>query len=340
MPHDPEISDTLLEEASKLVEAAARSPASDDIDALAQWRQQSQEHEDAARAAERFHQNVSKLNHVELSSTQRMGLKVQLLSDRLGVQGVATAATAVLLLGIGFYLTSSPQPQAPERVAVATAPEPVPVQTLNTGYRQQQDFVLDDGSKLWLDWSTEVQVQMTDTQRKLTLISGRIAIAAQSDPARPLIVLSGTAQTRVTGTEFLVSYQDNLTEVSVIEGSVEVAGVDRTPVSLEAAQVVSVSNGSVGPVIIRNIGELGTWRDGMLVFRDRPLLEALDTLSTYTSFKIDTSRLWQNGDIVSGTFFIDRADDAAISIIAANRLDFEMRPQNTLIVREQRPSRP
>lgn len=338
MARETGASEKLLEEASTLVEAAFVTPSVENVGALARWRGQSPEHEAAAKVAEDFHKNVFRLQHVDLSVLQKAGMATQLWSDRLGGPGVLSAFAVLLLIGIGSYVVTLPKV---EEMPVATI-EPVidMPDVFKTGFKQQRRVELGDGSTLWLDWSTEVHVQMFADRRDLTLVKGRVAIAAQTDQSRPLIVESGSTTTRVTGTEFLVSHLDNETLVSVIEGSVEVIGADESIVGLAPAQSVSVSNGTVGPIIIRPLEELGTWREGMLVFRDRPLIDALDTLSSYTSFSIDTSKLWLDHQIVSGTFFIDRADDAAISIITANRLEFELKSPNTLVVKERRPTRP
>lgn len=330
--------DGMLEEAATLVEAATACPNEANAAALASWRRLSQDHENAVRVAEQFYQHAPQLSTTALTRTQRLSLTAQLWSDRLGARGLATAAATLVIIGLSVIATFRPNPTAAPVTATISSSDPVKRHA--TGHRQQQTLALQDGSTLWLDWSTEIALRFSENRREVRLHRGRIAMAVTTDQDRPFIVTAGQSQTRVTGTEFSVSYRDERAEVNVLEGSVEVAGLDQAVVGLEAAESVSVSDGQLGSVITRSLEEIGTWRDGMLVFRDRPLVEALATLSAYTSFTVDTSKLRHSNRIVSGTFFIDRADDATLSIITANRLSFDLGPGNALLVKETPPTRP
>lgn len=330
--------DDLRDEALTLVDAAVSCASAENLEALDAWRRQSSEHEAAVAAAARLNAALADVPRPELGIGERFRLRLGIWWARAERYGAVAAGTAAVLLatGIAFYLAGDrPTVAATARVDAAQQPT-----DYRTGRRQQRELALTDGSTLWLDWSTDVAVSLTADERHVTLRSGSVAFAVTPDPERPFVVHTGDVTTRVTGTEFTVRRQGGDVDIGVIEGSVRVEGGSGSSVVLTAAQAVSATQGRIEAVVDRNPGELGTWRDGLIVFRDRPLVDALETLERYASYRLDTTQLWDSGATVSGTFFIDRADDALVSILEAQRLEARLERSNTLVLEHRPPSRP
>lgn len=330
--------DGLRAEALALLEAAKATPSEDNRRALASWRAQSPDHERAAVAAERFAAVVPELTRPALTRRQRwsMRLGVAWARSERSVAPLAGIAVAAVVLATVLVAPEDPVATAP----IAAAPQPQ-TSRFETGPRQRQQLTLDDDSTVWLDWRTEVTVSFTDDARTIELKRGQAAFDVTKDPDRPLFVKTGSVTTRVTGTEFVVRQSASGVTVSVMEGSVEVLTALRNqPIALRAAQGANVAPDQSVEIIDLNPEELGTWRDGVIVLRDRPLLEALEILEPYTSYRLDTARLWDTGATVSGTFFIDRADAALLSVIQAEGLAARTERPNILVISRPRPTRP
>lgn len=211
------------------------------------------------------------------------------------------------------------------REPVSTTPEgAVVANTFSTGWKQQREVQLADGSTVWLDWNTHLIVELSSSERHARLERGSAAFQIRADTSHPFYVKSGDVVTRVTGTEFVVSRHDgDVVEVAVLEGEVRVSAGKDNETILGPAQVVSVRDSLVGRISKRSLAEIGQWRSGVLVFRERPVLEVLKTLTPYTQYIVDASAISDHKGRVSGTFFIDQADDALFTLLQVHRIDYE-----------------
>lgn len=334
--------DDLLDQALALVEAAQTCPSEHNTGALERWAQRSEEHARAIAAAERFRATLTRIPRDDPSVERDIRLSIGLWlarSDGMVTVFAGTLAAIALLATVVFLsgtLTHSSGEWTDSRQQLVADQ----VQLIRTGHGQQKRVTLSDGSTVWVNWSSAIQVTMTPSERRVALDKGAAAFAVTSNPDRPFVVQSGSVETRVTGTEFVVKRRSGQVDVGVIEGSVDVLSGDGGKVSLSANEIVRVDRDAIGPVVHQNPGELGAWRDGIIVFRDRALLDALRSLEPYTSYQLDTTGLWSSGSTVSGTFFIDRADDGLTSILEAQRIDARLEQPNRLVLTQRPPSRP
>ncbi|MEM9633667.1 MAG: FecR family protein [Pseudomonadota bacterium] len=145
---------------------------------------------------------------------------------------------------------------------------------------------LEDGTKMFLNTDTAVQIAYSDAARKINILRGESYFDVVSDPNRPFIVSDGSLEATAVGTRYSVGNLGSATEVfiQVEEGGVSVrngeeevlVGADQFAVSKE--NTLEVLNGDVS-------GRLA-WREGQLVFSDTPLSQVLATLDQYRSGKI------------------------------------------------------
>lgn len=91
-----------------------------------------------------------------------------------------------------------------------------------TGIGEQRALTLEDGTHLWLNTRSGVQVAFDASVRRLNLLAGEIFIVTGRDPARPFVVDTPQGRLRALGTRFNVRMDDDTTGVSVYEGAVEV----------------------------------------------------------------------------------------------------------------------
>lgn len=118
---------------------------------------------------------------------------------------VALAATVVISMGVLLFAVSYSDPSR-----------------LTTEIGEQRIVVLEDGSRLELNTNSEVYVRYSDSVRELELVRGELLIGVRKDPARPFIVRTDQAIVKALGTQFNVYRRKNTTEISVVEGLIEV----------------------------------------------------------------------------------------------------------------------
>jgi len=97
-----------------------------------------------------------------------------------------------------------------------------------TSIGEHAKYTLPDGSTLWLNSSSEVEVQYSAKYRRISLREGEAHFDVIKDPTRPFEVYSQGRLVRAVGTAFSVYKIENRIEVFVSEGTVELAIVDKT----------------------------------------------------------------------------------------------------------------
>ena len=335
---NPELNDSLNEAALSLVESARALPSAENLEALESFRARSAEHASAVDWAEGYVDLVLRMSPRPFSRGERLRIRWEARWARLWepprVLGTVAALLLVSLVGL-FLLQSEGLREAP--VLAETEPVLTPVSYRTD--RNHREIVLADGSTLWLDWRSSARVFYGPGERRVELRAGRAAFRVVPAPERPFLVLADALTTRVTGTEFVVDRRHGeLIEVAVLEGSVQVTAA-ASRLELGPSDVARLEDVRLSRGFLDDLAGTGAWRDGRLVLRDVALLEALTTLEPYSAFRIDGSRLTDYSARISGTYFVDRADDAIRTLIQTHRL--QVRQQgNVLELRPPRLSRP
>ena len=328
------LSPDVLETAVELVEARYLR-SEEDSHRLDEFRARSEEHAEAVRRAERYVHMARNAKRRPKSRWRRVRLYPEVWRERLleerRLSYAVSLSVALIAAGV-FYAVMAPT-RVPLSAATTAAVEAGAIEAYRTGWRQQREIALSDGSTVWLGWNTELDVELSAERRTVSINRGIAAFRVASDESRPFIVIADTSRTEVTGTEFVVNYQQtDRVEVAVAEGRVRVS-TDRGDVRLGAGEVVVASDQLLGAVTQRSKAEIGRWREGMLVFKQRPVLEALRVLEPYTRYQIDVAGLFDSTGRVSGVFYTDRADDALLMLLETHRLDYEQTGRNTLRLR-------
>ena len=173
------------------------------------------------------------------------------------------APVAVLALAAGLALALLPGLwlllRADERTATA----------------QTRSVALPDGSVALLGADSALSVGYDDSERKVALLKGEAYFEVRADAARPFRVSAGEVTALVLGTAFDVHrHGDGGATVAVARGAVRVdSGASLTAgtwARLDAAG--RQEQGRIPP------GEVGSWRSGLIVARDRPMAEVFDDL--------------------------------------------------------------
>lgn len=150
-----------------------------------------------------------------------------------------------------------------------------------TAMGQQQRMVLAEGTRMWLNTDTALNVDLSATLRRVTLIAGEVFIETAADPARPFVVDTDQGRLRALGTRFNVRMERDETQLAVFDGAVEIAPAESgMHVIVSANQQVRFSRDRIAPVEAANPARQ-TWTQGMLLAHDMSLRAVIAELQRY-----------------------------------------------------------
>lgn len=242
--------------------------------ALARWRRSSPAHEAAAQAA---------LRGWAATDARSLQASVQLpprasAGRRRAVSALGLFGLAALLGGVGRWHWLQPLQQL----------------GLRTARGQTLARTLSDGSRLDLAPRTEAQVALFRDRREVRLLAGEIRFEVHGDAQRPFTVSTDWGRVRVLGTVFSVAVRGSSMEVAVAEGRVAVwalapasaapsePSTPSTPdAELQAGQRLRVDAQGAGAPGRVAPGDVGSWRQGWLVFDRTPLPEVVARWNDY-----------------------------------------------------------
>lgn len=172
----------------------------------------------------------------------------------------AAASVAIVALGIGW--------QSPGLVDRTFA-------DISAAPGHPANISLADGSQVYLDGDSAVDVDLADEARNVKLIRGRTWFDVSHDTSRPFFVRAGDVTVRVVGTAFAVERRADAVIVTVERGKVAVTDADTGKAALLSPGQQLVLNGpeTQGPNDVSAETSLA-WRRGLIVF-DRASLETV-----------------------------------------------------------------
>jgi transmembrane sensor len=215
---------------------------------------------------------------------------------RYAVGLASAAAVAAVAIGLSVWLSS-------ERHATYI---------LETATAEQRSMQLADGSHVVVGAETKVSVDLTATQRSLTLDHGVAYFKVAPDKSRPFVVASDRYLAQAVGTEFSVDAQPGRMLVTVDEGVVRVSHVaDADPASakgslvlVHAGQRVAVDDAGIRCSLAPNSsGSSPSWISGRLEYLHEELRYVIADVNRYSSRKIvlndaDIGRLEYTGTVL------------------------------------------
>jgi transmembrane sensor len=226
-----------------------------------------------------------------------------------------------------------------------------------TARGQQLGVKLPDGSRVFLDTATEVDVSLYLQRRELRLPQGQVMLHVQADPQQPFEVLAGPVRITVVGTRFSVRHRaleegqagaNGGVHVAVEQGQVRVTrataadGIESgghasaaagDTVVLTAGQMVEAdATGALGPVGVVAAASVAPWREGRLSFNETPLSLALSEFERYgrTGLRIDDPAVGRLA--LTGSFDVRKVDGFAVALTRALPVRLERRDDQTFIV--------
>lgn len=196
----------------------------------------------------------------------------------------------------------------------------------DTGVGEQRLVVLRDGTRMSLNTSTRVRVDLGRAQRTVYVEGGEALFEVAKDASRPFIVKAAGSEVRATGTAFVVRYTPAMAgrrealDVTLVEGRVVVRGAAEGSASSEFEPAVAMVPGERLRVAGRSrdqadaaavkaqvdrprMDQVLAWKRGEAIFDNASLLEAVAEMNRYSTMPIGVTDADSMGSLrVSGLF--------------------------------------
>lgn len=152
-----------------------------------------------------------------------------------------------------------------------------------TAIGEQRNLTLADGSQLWMDTDTALDIAFDASARLIRLRRGRILIATASRTAAPsLMVETAEGRVRALGTRFAVRQEAGATLVAVLEARVAIHAAEATgsePIVHAGQSARFDRSGILGWQDVQLSD--AAWAEGVLIADDMPLADFVAELARY-----------------------------------------------------------
>lgn len=194
------------------------------------------------------------------------------------------AAILVASLVLGWMLT----PVVNDKMEPLLAEQKETVLQKQTAKGEKLQLTLADGTKVWLNSSSEVTFpeKFDDNYRRVSLV-GEAYFEVVRDSLRPFVVETWNLETRVLGTSFNVNARNKeRIAVALVSGKVDVISPQRS-VSLHPGEMLDFDNTSASfEVAAFNYTQVVGWKDGILKFHRASLGEVKTALEEWYGVEI------------------------------------------------------
>lgn len=219
---------------------------------------------------------------------------------------VSMAATLVLICGL--YVA---WPTLQDQI------NPVSYHELNAVSGMRKLFVLDDGTRLWLNSGSSLKYpsRFRGNKREVYL-QGEAYFEVAHNAQIPFIVHAGKLSTKVLGTSFNIrAYKDDTdVRVTLFTGKVEVIReinpkeMNKLILLPKQEATYRKDGGSLIKTTVNNsiINHHSAWKDGKLIFDETPVSEVLKRLSLAYDVKFILADEKINGCTITGSFNVDQ----------------------------------
>ena len=182
-----------------------------------------------------------------------------------------------------------------------------PLETLSADLRthtaERQRVVLADGSELWLNARSAVDIDFDMQMRRVHVRSGEIVVNVARDANRPFVVLTEHGSAQALGTRYLIRKEEGDTVLAVLHSSVRVTTQGGDAASFSEGQGARFNAQGITAMALTPV-DAAAWTDGFIEIHDRPLSELITALKPYRPGLLRCSRA--AGKVrVTGSFSLD-----------------------------------
>ncbi len=293
--------------------------------ALEQWLAADPQHRAAyADALRVFDAAARHAAHPEMLAFRQAALAAGPAAGRwAGLRIAAAVVAGVLVVGMGGATLTAIQAPAASRaggLAAALAPRlPANAALYRTAVGERSTVALPDGSIATLNTDSVLKIAYSGDERGVRLLRGQAFFEVAKNKTRPFQVYAGDRRITAVGTAFDVRLDGEAVKVALVEGVVRVAPVRRrpaapAPVTMKPGEVLASLPQAPARVGAIDIRRETSWRQGVVVFDDAPLSEAVAEINRYTSRPVKLAEPDIGGFRVSGVFRTGDPDHFAMTM--------------------------
>jgi transmembrane sensor len=295
---DPQVRDSAID---WLVRLQSGLMNAGDHQALQQWRQANPAHEYAWQRVSSLPLLLQPGANVLADATARRALQAA------GADPQRRRQVLKCLLALGLLGGFSWQGADSTRVRAALA-------SYRTRTGERRHWTLADGSSLWLNTASAVNLDVSAGQRSVQLVEGELALDTPAGSAS-LQLQTPNALLYSQGANLLVRHDHQSTQVTVLRGRVQVSARHQpTPVPLQAGWQINVDDYAIGRPSPVDLLLVQAWMHGILPAERMRLDQLLAELSRYRPGLLRCSEAVAALRI-TGSFQLDDTD-AALALVA------------------------
>jgi transmembrane sensor len=243
--------------------------------------------------------SVDRLTDRAIQSRDRIVARTTMLS---------LVAVATSLVGVAVYVLFNASSDA----------------SYSTGIGEQKTIALADGSSLFLNTATMVQVEYRALRRTVWLQAGEATFSVAKSRVRPFNVITPLGSARAVGTRFDVFSRPTAMEVAILDGTVSVgssgSGSLAARVLIHAGELATIKPGTAVSVGVADLAGIVEHRVQRLEYDNVPLSDVLAEFNRYSGTPIFA----QTGSIaarkISGVFHVGDSAALAVSLEASLQL--------------------
>ena len=252
---------------------------------LKHWFESNQEHQKAYNRMKLVHQmakSISKENAQILSEQAHKGARKINFSEK--TRYLTSAASILLIVCFSVFKIYD------NNFAVQYSKT---FQTDKTNLANQQ---LPDGSSIFIDAKTNLNIEFYKGKREVTLNDGRVMFEVAKDENRVFIIKSGDINIEVVGTKFEVIHKKDITTINVEEGIVKTYFSSyffdkQNEKLLTKENSITYSNfqGNINNQEKINPEKIALWRENLISLNKVSLKDAFDEFSKYNDISTSFS---------------------------------------------------
>lgn len=177
---------------------------------------------------------------------------------------------------------------------------------VSTGTAERRTVSLPDGSELFLNAKSAVDLDFSGPHRIVRLLDGELRVKVAVNPATPFQLVTPQALIHVLGSDLTVREREGQGLVVALKGALQIARQGLETLQLQTGHEVSYDRYGFSPVRVMSLGA-AAWVDGLLEVRDVPLAQIIEALRPYRGgvLRIDPAVAELR---VSGMFRLDKTE--------------------------------
>lgn len=207
-----------------------------------------------------------------------------------------------------------------------------------TAIGQNRRIVLRDGSVIFLGGASRISVDFDKRERGVELLAGEALFSVTKDADRPWVLQSGKAVVTVHGTLFNVKREPDSSEITLLEGLVDVRPRGKSEQArklLPEMQISVADNGRMSAPQRVDVHKVTGWREGILHFNESPLAAVVADLNRYSARQVVIDSRQIEAVKVSGSVRLDSIDDWIDGLSSAFNIDVIRSDPDRIVIRSK-----